>query len=133
MALQAHVLADMAGGTEKGRRQGRPSWGTLDRPLPTADGQLVVTADDDDSFRRLSEVCGADPSAGPRTATERTLATRLRQAGARKWEERLCDGGVAAAAVCDDLASVPADPRLAGLFEPVGIGGLAPRTPWAFE
>jgi crotonobetainyl-CoA:carnitine CoA-transferase CaiB-like acyl-CoA transferase len=133
MALQAHVLADLAGGTEKGRRHGRPCWATLDRPLPTAEGELVVSADDDDSFRRLSEVCGVDPSAGPRSATERMVTTRLRQAGARRWEDRLCDAGVAAAVVCDDLASIPADPRLAALFEPVGMGGLAPRTPWTVE
>ncbi len=132
MALQAHVLDDLAGGREKGRRDGRPLWGILDRPVATADGLLSVTVDDDESFGRLCRRCGVDPASAPRAGVEQAVAARLAGAGARHWEDLLCDDGVAASAVCQDLASVPADPRFAELFEPVAIGGVAPGSPWAF-
>jgi hypothetical protein len=31
------------------------------------------------------------------------------------------------------VATVPSNPRLHALFEPVGVGGLAPRSPWSFR
>lgn len=134
MTLQAHVLDDIVAGTEKGRRHGRPSWGILDRPVPTVDGLLAVSAEDDECFRRLCARCGVDPEGAPRAATEDVVAARLAAgpATAAQWEAALADAGVPAAAVCHDLAAVPADPLLAPLFEPVGIGGLAPRSPWTF-
>ncbi|HEX3623494.1 MAG TPA: CoA transferase [Acidimicrobiales bacterium] len=131
-ALQAHVLDDIAAGREKGRRDGRPSWGVLDRPVRTAEGMLMVSTDDDEDFRRLCRACDVDPEVGPRAVTEPAVAARLGDDRASHWEDRLEDEGVAAATVCEDLASVPADPRLSGLFEPVGIGGVAPLAPWAF-
>lgn len=131
MTLQAHVLDDMAGGKEDGRRDGRPVWGVLDRPLPTADGMLTVSMDGDESFRRLCELCQVDAAGGSRVSTERRVAARLRDRRAPEWEELLVGAGVPAAVVRDDLADVPADPRLSDLFEPVGIG-LAPRSPWSF-
>ena len=101
MALQAHVLDDPA--------RHRPVWSVLDRPVPTAEGYLMVDADNEDT--------GIVDRLGERTAAE--------------WEEELTRAGTPAAAVCDDLAAAPADPRLSHLFEPVG-GGLAPRSPWSF-
>jgi len=131
-SLQAHVLDDIAGGREKGRRNGRPCWGILDRPLATAAGTLTVGADDDATFRRVCDVCGVDPEGAPRASTEHILAARIGESAAAEWEAQLYRAGVPAAVVSEDLAAVPADPRLAGLFEPVGIGGLAPRSPWTF-
>jgi len=132
MALQAHVLRDIADGKETGRRLGRPVWGVLDRPVATAEGMLALSVEDDESFRRLCGLCDMDPAAAPRAATELRLADRLREGCAAEWEERLLGAGVAAAVVTARLDAVPADPRFAALFEPVGIGGLAPRSPWSF-
>jgi crotonobetainyl-CoA:carnitine CoA-transferase CaiB-like acyl-CoA transferase len=132
MALQAHVLDDIAAGTEKGRRDGRPVWGLLDRPVPTAGGLLALSVDDDDSFRRLCGVCGLDPEGAPRAVSDARIAAVLGADDARRWEALLLDAGVPAAVVCDDLAAVAADPRIAELFEPVGAGGLCPRSPWTF-
>ena len=143
MAVQAHVLEAMAEGKEEGRRNGRPVWGALDRPVPTTEGMLMVSGDDDESFECLCRVCDVDPAATARAATEERLAVRLGEGTAAGWEDLLAGAGVAASAVCDDLAAVPADPRLSHLFEPVGIGGLgpsgpqsgalAPRSPWTFR
>lgn len=130
MAVQAHVLEDMAGGKEVGRRDGRPLWGPLERPVATADRDVMVSVDDDESFERLCRVCDVDPAGAPPAATEHHVVARLAARGAAQWEEALAGEGLAAAVVCTDLAAVPADPRLAGLFEPVGGGGLAPRPPW---
>ena len=84
----------------------RPVWGPLDRPLATAEGYLM-------------------------TADSTAIAGQLRERTAADWEEELLAAGVPAAVVCDDLATLPGNPRLSGLFEPVG-GGLAPRSPWSF-
>jgi crotonobetainyl-CoA:carnitine CoA-transferase CaiB-like acyl-CoA transferase len=132
MALQAHVLEGLARGKEDGRRDGRPLWGVLDRPIATTDGMLVVSAEDDDSFRRLCALCGEDPGGAPRGSAEARLASRLGRGTAAQWEARLVDAGIAAARVSEDLAAVPSDPRLSELFEPVDPEGLAPRSPWSF-
>ena len=133
MALQAHVLAGMAGDKEDGRRNGRPVWGILDRPVATDDGMLVVSVEDDESFRRLCLLCDVDPAAGPRATIEPRLVARLAEGTAARWEDVLVDAGIPAARVCEDLAAVPADPRFEELFEPVGTEGVAPRSPWSFR
>ncbi|HET9444033.1 MAG TPA: CoA transferase [Acidimicrobiales bacterium] len=132
MALQADVLEPRAGGDAGGRVDGRPRWGPLDRPLLTAEGWLVLGLDDDPAFRRLCRVVDVDPDAASRAATEARLVARLGEGGAAGWEPRLAAAGVPCAVAPDDLAAVPADPRMAALFEPVGTGGLAPRSPWSF-
>jgi CoA:oxalate CoA-transferase len=131
MAVQSHVLEAMAEGKEDGRRDGRPLWGVLDRPLPTADGMLMVSVDDDDSFESICRLCDVDSAGTSRATTEQRVAARLAQGTAKDWEQQFTAAGVAASVVCADLATVPADPRLSALFEPVGIGGLAPRSPWS--
>ena len=131
MALQAHVLEDMACGEEEGRRDGRPVWGLLDRPVATAEGHLVVSVDDDESFERLCRVCAVEPAGASRATAEGRIVARLADGGAAEWEEVLVGAGIAAAVICDDLAAVPADPRLAAMFEPVGERGVAPRSPWS--
>ena len=133
MSLQEHVLDDMAAGAEKDRVDGRPRWRALDRPVAAADATVMVSADDDESFQRACRACGVDPTGAPRPAVEERLAARLGEGPAAMWEERLNDTGVACAVVAEDLAAIPADPRLSDLFEPVGSGGLAPGTPWTFD
>jgi CoA:oxalate CoA-transferase len=143
MAVQAHVLEAMAEGKEDGRRDGRPVWGTLDRPLHTAEGMLVVSVDDDEAFEQLCRVCDVDPAGASRAATEELAAAALARGTAAAWEEDLAGAHIPAAKVCDDLATVPSNPRLSHLFEPVSIGGvgpstlqsrgLAPRSPWTFS
>jgi crotonobetainyl-CoA:carnitine CoA-transferase CaiB-like acyl-CoA transferase len=133
MALQAHVLDDLVDAKVVGRRAGRPLWGVLDRPLATGDGLLAVTVDDDDAFARLCRTCDVDPAGAARSTTERRVAERLTEHPAGTWEEALVDAGVPAAVVCRDLAAIPADLRLSHLFEPVGIGGVAPKSPWTFR
>jgi crotonobetainyl-CoA:carnitine CoA-transferase CaiB-like acyl-CoA transferase len=136
MALQAHVLDAMAEGTEEGRRDGRPLWTSLDHPIPTADGHVVLSAGDDESLGRLRQLYVDGPSRALGEAdVERGICVRIRESVAATEEKRLLDAGIPAAVVCGDLADVPADPRFAGMFEPVGIGdaAVAPRTPWAFR
>ena len=131
MSLHAHVLEDIAGGKEYGPRDGRPLWGSIERPLPTADGLVAISVEDDEGFGRLCRLCAVDPAAAPRPEMEHRVAARLGEDTAGRWAERLAGAGIPAAVVCVDLADVPADPRLAGLFEPVG-NGVAPRAPWSF-
>ncbi|HWH34725.1 MAG TPA: CoA transferase [Acidimicrobiales bacterium] len=102
---------------------GRPRWGALDRPVPTAAGLLAVSVDGEDGLRRACAAC--------RVAGPEALVARLGEDTAAHWEGVLTGAGVPAAAVAEDLAAVAADPRLAGLFEPAGPG-LAPRAPWSF-
>ena len=132
MAVQAHVLEAMAEGKEDGRRNGRPVWGVLDRPVATAEGLLMVSVEDDESFGYLCSLCDVDPAGASRAATEALVAARLAEGTAAAWEGHLNRAGIPASAVGDDLADMPFDPRLSSLFEPVGIGGLAPRSPWTF-
>ena len=133
MSLQEHVLEGMALGQEDRRRGGRPQWGPLDRPVQTADGALVLTADDDDGFDHLCRVCGVSRGGATRADIEQRLATRLGEGAARSWEPVLLAAGIPCAVACERLAAVPDDPRFSELFEPVGIGGLAPRSPWSFR
>jgi CoA:oxalate CoA-transferase len=132
MAVQTHVLDAMALGKEDGRRGGRPVWGHLDRPVATADGGLMVGIEDDVGFERLCRRFDVEPAALPRAATEQRICARLAEGTASEWAERLAGDGIAASVVCDDLAGVPADPRLASLFEPAGGTCVAPRSPWIF-
>jgi crotonobetainyl-CoA:carnitine CoA-transferase CaiB-like acyl-CoA transferase len=133
MALQAHVFEALRAGKEDGRRHGRPMWGVLDRPVPTSDGLLAVTVDDDDRFRRFCEACGVDAAGASRTAAEPRLAACLAERTAVAWADALPRAGVPAAVVRDDVVTATEDPRLSHLFEPVGAGGLAPRSPWSFR
>jgi len=134
MALQAHVFDGLAAGPDvgdaAGRREGRPVWGPLDRPLECPDGTLVVSADDDDTLRRLCQVCDMAGDDGPRAAVEARLAERLTAGPAAKWEELLGDVDVPCAVASTDLSALPTDARFSSLFEPLSETCLAPRSPW---
>lgn len=130
MSLQAHVLEALAGGCEHGRRGGRPLWGLLDHPLPTADGFVVVGVDGAGDVRRLCAACGIDPAACGSEGVEPAVAGRIAEAPTAHWEERLAAAAIPCAAACTDLADLPDDPRLAGLFESVGAGARVPAAPW---
>jgi hypothetical protein len=93
----------------------------------------MVSVDDDEAFARLCGLVRVDPAAGSRSTVERAAFVRLREGVAADVAEQLTGAGVPAAAVCDDLATVPADDRFSALFEPVGDRGVAPRAPWEFR
>jgi crotonobetainyl-CoA:carnitine CoA-transferase CaiB-like acyl-CoA transferase len=105
-----------------------PVWGPLDRPLPTADGHLVVCVRDDSERRALAAACGV-----PRGSSDAAIADALcSRGGASEWEERLAVDGVAAARVRTP-AELPGDPRVRALLEPLDTaGGSAPGAPWHF-
>lgn len=130
LALQAHVLDALATGEENGRRRGRPVWGLLDQPLRTADGLLTVTVGDDEDLRRMCRACDVDPAGAPAAGVEALLAERIAGGAAARWVDELTRAGVACAPVCTDLGALPADPALAGLFEPLAAAASVPRTPW---
>lgn len=129
MSLQAHVLEAMAAGREHQRRQGRPLWGPLDRPIDTTDGVLVVSPDGD-ALEYLCRVCGVSPGPG----AEQAVAERLAGGPAGEWEDLLVDAGVPCAVIDpdEDLAALTTDPRLGDLFEPLAGTSVVPRSPWSF-
>ena len=129
MALQTSVLQAIADGHEQGRYLGRPLWGILDRPIETADGFLVVSAEDEQTRRRLSEVCGLGSSTDAE-ASEEAIAERLRSRPAAEWEVLLLDAGIPAAAVNSDLNTLPRDSRVAALLERVEDACWVPGAPW---
>lgn len=107
-------------------RQTLRRWGPLDRPLPTAAGDLVVS-DDPDSRRHLRTACGL-----PASATDAQIASRIRERTAAQWLPLLRAYGVAAACPRTGLSELPADPRLAGLLERAGNACWVPGPPWRF-
>jgi len=133
MSLQTHVTTALAAGREKGRQAGRPVWGPLDHPVPTEDGFLVVSVDDDEDLRRLCQLCQVNPNSGAGADIERKVVDRLATQRAHHWEPLLAEAGIPAAVACVDLAALPGDARLAGLFEPIAGTCHAPTTPWRFR
>jgi crotonobetainyl-CoA:carnitine CoA-transferase CaiB-like acyl-CoA transferase len=130
MALQAHVLEALASGRERGRRRGRPLWRHLDHPLATADGHIAVSVEDADDLQRLCLACDLAPDASDPAGAETRIAERIGGGVTTEWEERIATAGVSCAAACTDLATLPRDDRLAGLFEPLGGTAWAPIAPW---
>lgn len=131
MALQAHVLEDLAAGRGQGRRGGRPVWGLFDYPLPTADGAVVVSVDEA-GFARLCRALKVD-SAPDRSTTEDRLARRIAARSGQEVEGLLLAAGIPCALAAADLIGLTTDPRLSSLFESVGGTCLAPASPWRFE
>ncbi|HWC87816.1 MAG TPA: CoA transferase [Solirubrobacteraceae bacterium] len=131
MALQAHVLGALAEGRERRRRRrGRPLWTLLDHPLATADGYLAVGIEGEEDIHRLADACELAPDTPSPEALEAHIAERIGAGVTLDCEERIAAAGVSCAAVRTDLATLPGDPRLARLFEPLGGSAWAPVAPW---
>lgn len=133
MALQAHVLDALMAGREKGRRLGRPVWGPLDIPIDTKDGVLVLTIDGDERLDRLCELCGLQRNGSDVASTEARLVDVLAAGSAEIWEPMVLAAGIPCAVVCADLAALPSDRRLRGLFDALGGAGYASSRPWRFS
>jgi crotonobetainyl-CoA:carnitine CoA-transferase CaiB-like acyl-CoA transferase len=123
MILQRPALDARAAGRERGQSE-CPLWG----PLETAEGFLVVAADDEGSRRRLAAVTGAGSQ-----AREAQIAGRLRRCVAAEWQRELRKVGIAAAVVREDLRTLPDDPLVAPRLEQLDGGGWAPSAPWHFN
>lgn len=131
-SLHRHLAAAAPSGLSPRCRNGRPCWGLLDQPLQTAAGFLTVDAEAPEARSRLMAASGLGQSADG-TAQDDALAALLRDDTAEGWERRLIREGCIAAAVREDLSSLPADPRLGGLLEPVDEGACwVPVAPWQF-
>jgi len=133
MALQAHVLDELADGRENGRSRGRPRWGPLDYPLPTAEGYLALSVDHE-SLARLCRVCGVDPAHNGGAGVEQRVAEYLAEVPGGLLEEALMEAGVAYVLVPGDadVASVAADARISHLLVPLAGTSVAPASPWRF-
>jgi crotonobetainyl-CoA:carnitine CoA-transferase CaiB-like acyl-CoA transferase len=130
MALQRHVLERAVPNDAEARHLlGRPVWGPLDRPVPTADGYLAVTVGDARTGRTLSHLCGVREAAHA-TEIEARIARRLHTRPAADWVRLLQAAGVPAAVVRDDVSTLPDDPRTARALECVDSSCWAPAPPW---
>ncbi|MEO5953751.1 MAG: CoA transferase, partial [Chloroflexia bacterium] len=132
MELQADVLKAIALDQEEGREWGRPVWGTLARPIETADGFVMVSAEDVESRERLRVACGVN-EADDEEAVEEMIATQLHSRTTAEWVKVLGDAGIVATAVCIDVADLPNDPRIVGLLERVEDACWVPSAPWQFR
>lgn len=131
MAVQAPVLEALAAGQEDGRRNGRPVWSVLDRPVETADGSVVLTVDGP-GRRRLAHVLGIrdGPDEG---ATQRAIVHRLGASRSARCEELAAEAEVPCVAACTDLAALPSQPGLEPLLEPLAGSTWVPASPWRFD
>lgn len=128
MTLQAHVFKALNSGQEHGRRRGRPLWGDLDVPLPTADGHVMLTADDEEACRQLREVCASVDRRG----VDDPLAERLTQRSGREWQEAFLEAGLPCGVVRTDFNEFPYVHDLDGCLEALGGKAWAPASPWRF-
>lgn len=131
MTLQHHILREQASGRERGRRDGRPLWGPLDVPLPTAEGHVMLSAGNDERLRHVAETCGVNQAAGRelRAAIARRLAARPGE----EWERLLLDAGIPCGLVCTDVKELARRPRLDGCLESLPGTTWAPSAPWRFS
>jgi crotonobetainyl-CoA:carnitine CoA-transferase CaiB-like acyl-CoA transferase len=130
MTLQAQVLDALADGTEDARRLGRPVWGALDVPVPTASGYLMLSPLDVQTRHRVGQLCGVSPA---RPDVDEAIARALGEGSAAEWEPLLADAGLSCATVRNDLSALPLDPAMGGLLEPVAGSCWAPASPWRFS
>lgn len=122
LELQAHLVDDAAG---------RPVWGLLDRPLPTADGYLQLAVGDDGALQRLAGCCGISGRTG-REGVEQQIAACVAAHPGEAWEPLLADAGIAAAPVRTDLADLAGDPSMSQFFDDIQSCRL-PAAPWTFQ
>jgi crotonobetainyl-CoA:carnitine CoA-transferase CaiB-like acyl-CoA transferase len=99
---------------------GRPMWGALDRPLPAADGHLMLSGNA--SAQRVAATVGVRNSADvPAVIAVRPVAESV---------HRLAAAGVDAVRVCGDPSELADDPWAAALLERDRCALVRP--PWAF-
>jgi len=109
-----------AAGTVPRPRQ-RQVWTELDRPLPTADGHVVLPRGLD-TATLLAAAGTAEPPA---------VAARVREHPTAFWQQRLADLGSTATPVCTDLRELADDPHFARALTHQPFA--APKHPWEFS
>jgi crotonobetainyl-CoA:carnitine CoA-transferase CaiB-like acyl-CoA transferase len=127
MSLQAHVLAEMEGGCERGRVGGRPRWNLLDQPLAASDHYVFAGPLSDDTRRTLAGICNAR-----RADHAEAIAARMKEQSATYWLEVLRSAGIPAVVVCRDLRQLPADPLISLWLERADDACWVPAAPWRF-
>ncbi len=130
MTLQAHVLDGVAEGREPQRWRGRPLWGRLDVPLEASDGLLVLDAADEHALHKVCELCHVETTGYERPTLEWLVAERVRFGPVEGWLRLMSDAGIGCARVVTDLATLPEDPCLSSLFEPLGRACRTAASPW---
>jgi CoA:oxalate CoA-transferase len=98
----------------RGEGRARPAWGSLERPIATADGYLVVRAASSEQRRLVAR-------------------QRFTDRPGREWLERLSIAGVPAAVVHTDLSIVPSEWERSGVVERVDDAAWVPAAPWGFS
>lgn len=129
MTLQTHVIDAIRSGREVSRAHGRPRWSRLDMPVRTADGFVALEVQDTEVAALACALGVAIDASG---AIGDRIAAALRERASAGLEETLTAEGIACAAVTEDLAAMPCDPRLAGLLDPLADGCCVAATPWRF-
>ncbi|MGH9075909.1 MAG: CoA transferase [Acidimicrobiales bacterium] len=131
MALQAPVLEQLAAG-QRTPGHGRPTWGVLDRPLLAADGYMVISADGPGRLDDLGRICGTPRLVPTGESVAESVASVLADRPIGDWEGLCVAHDIPCSGVTTDLAALARDPRVSGLFEPIGGQARAPRQPWDF-
>lgn len=132
MTFQSHILQAITQGCERGRQAGRPLWRLLDQPLKTTDGFLMVSVANEQSVNRLARICGLSGVSTPHLL-EMQIAEQLSKRTTTEWERLLRAAAIPATVVCNDLSSLPHDPRFTGLLERINNACWAPAAPWQFK
>ncbi len=131
MTVQARVLGALACGDEQGRSGGRAVWGILDKPVRTADGYLMINAEDDPARQKLAQICGAATSQDAQSI-DRKIADRLLSQSASEWKAIFDDAKISSSPVCCDLARLPGAEGFPKLFDRVDGSCDVPSAPWKF-
>ena len=132
MALQDEILVAMQMDRERGRRDGRPLLGSLDQPIPTADGYLAIDMAANDAAHRLYGVCDLAGDRDSAETRDARLAQRIAADTSRHWENVITSAGIPCSVVCTDIASLQADSRITPYLERVE-NTWVPASPWRAE
>lgn len=106
------------------RPQIRPVWTPFDRPVRTADGYLMLSAQARSTPALTHRGLGLPDD-------ERALAARLRSLPTAEWMTRLAAVGLGGVQVCDDLRELPRDPRFNRAITAGRYATVVP--PWEFN
>lgn len=117
---------------EQGRMEAmrtfRFKWTTLDRPLATLDGFIVISVTDN---RSLQSVCNALQIERHEhlRILEQVIADRLLTASSAHWEQTFRTASVPVAVVREDIATMAEDADCQPLLQQVSCAWI-PATPW---